>query len=94
MRTPTSTSPGRSPDIYSEEKQTKSIKQDIAPKPSLADLLKIGNEKLEDLIQELSSFDVSTIQRRSDPRMKALTGALITQLLKFSGATLKNMMIM
>ena len=76
MRTPTSTSPDRSPDIYSEEKQTKSIKQDIAPKPSLADLLKIGNEKLEDLIQELSSFDVSTIQRRSDPKMKALTGRI------------------
>jgi hypothetical protein len=76
MRTPTSSSPDRSPDIYSEEKQTKSIKQDIAPKPSLADLLKIGNEKLEDLIQELSSFDVSTIQRRSDPRMKALTGRI------------------
>jgi hypothetical protein len=76
MRTPASSTPDRSPEIYSEEKQTKSTKQDIIPKPSHTDLLRTGNEKLENIIKELSSFDVSTIQRRSDPRMKALTGRM------------------
>jgi hypothetical protein len=85
MRTPTSTSPDRSPDVYSEDKQTKPSKQDIAPKPSLTDLLKTGNEKLEDLIQELSSFDVSTIQRRSDPRIKAITGRINDTLAEILG---------
>jgi hypothetical protein len=85
MRTPTSSSPDRSPDVYSEDKQTKPSKQDIAPKPSLTDLLKTGNEKLEDLIQELSSFDVSTIQRRSDPRIKAITGRINDTLAEILG---------
>jgi hypothetical protein len=76
MRTPTSSSPDRSPDIYKEEKQTKSIGQDVAPKPTPSDLIRTGNEKLEGMIIELNSFDVSTIQRRSDPRMKALTGRI------------------
>jgi hypothetical protein len=76
MRTPTSSSPSRSPQLQNEEKQTKPVKQDTPAKPSLAEILKIGNDKLADIIQELSSFDVSTIQRRSDPRIKALTGRI------------------
>ena len=76
MRTPTSSSPDRSPDIYNEEKQIKITKQDLPPKPTLAELLKADNGKLEEIIQELKSFDVGTIQRRSDPKMKALTGRI------------------
>ena len=60
MRTPTSTSPDRSPDIYSEEKQTKSIKQDIAPKPSLADLLIEG-------VAERLEINVGGIEAGADP---------------------------
>jgi len=76
MRTPTCSSPNRSPQLQNEEKQTKPVKQDTPTKPSLAEILKTGNDKLADIIQELGSFDVSTIQRRSDPRIKALTGRI------------------
>ena len=73
MRTPKSSPPNRSPQLQNEEKQTKPFNQDTPTKPSLAEILKTGNDKLADIIQELGSFDVSTIQRRSDPRIKALT---------------------
>ncbi len=76
MRTPTSSSPKKSPELYTEEKQTKPIKQDVITKPSPATILEKKNEKLADIIQELDSFDVSTIQRRSDPRMKSLAGRI------------------
>ena len=74
MRTPTSSSPKKSPELYIEEKQAKPIKQEVITQPSPAAILKKKNEKLAGIIQELDSFDVSTIQRRSDPRMKALAG--------------------
>ncbi|MGD9577355.1 MAG: hypothetical protein AB7Y74_03790 [Syntrophorhabdus sp.] len=76
MRTPTSSSPKKSPELYTEEKQSKPIKQDVITKPSPATILEKKNEKLADIIQELDSFDVSTIQRRSDPRMKSLAGRI------------------
>jgi hypothetical protein len=76
MRTPTSSSPNRSTQLQNEEKQTKPVKQDTPTKPSLAEILKTGNDKLADIIQELGSFDVSTIQRRSDPRIKAFIGRI------------------
>jgi len=76
MRTPTSSSPKKSPELYTEEKQARPIKQDVIEKLSPASILKKGNEKLADVIQELDSFDVSTIQRRSDPRMKTLAGRI------------------
>ena len=74
MRTPTSTSASRSPEVYTEEKQIKIVKQNLPSKPSRAELLKAGYDKLEKVIQELQSFDVCSIQRRSDPRVKVLTG--------------------
>jgi hypothetical protein len=74
MRTPTSSSPKKSPELYNGEKQAKPIKQEVITQPSLAAILEEGNEKLANIIQELDSFDVSTIQRRSDPKMKALAG--------------------
>ena len=75
-RTPTSSSPQRSPELYCAEKQTKSIKHDAMLKPSPIEILKSWNEKLNDIIQELNAFDVRTIQRRSDPRMKMFAGRI------------------
>jgi hypothetical protein len=76
MRTPTSSSSKKPADLLNEQKQTKSIKQDVISKVSPAAIIKKENEKLADIIHELGSFDVSTIQRRSDPRMKVLVGQI------------------
>ncbi|HQP56063.1 MAG TPA: hypothetical protein PLN83_08130 [Syntrophorhabdus sp.] len=76
MRTPASTSPERSPELYKDEKRAKPLKQDTIAKPSPAAAIKSSNDKLAQIIKELSSFDVRTIQRRSDPRMKALCGQI------------------
>ncbi len=76
MRTPTSSSSKKPADLLNEQKQTKPIKQDVISKASPAAILKKENDKLADIIHELGSFDVSTIQRRSDPRMKVLVGQI------------------
>ena len=76
MRTPTSSSPDRSPDVYGECTEKETVKENVKPVPSPAVLLEKGKEQIEHIINELRSFDVNTIQRRSDPRIKALTGRI------------------
>jgi len=76
MRTPTSSSPNRSPEVYEEAKKPQFSREETVSKPSRTEVLRGGNEKLENIIKELNSFDVNSIQRRSDPRMRVLTGRI------------------